>query len=244
VLPSKTKYIPFMCSAQVTSRIWAHMQQKVLYRQMLCSTCILPCCQIEILAKERYVVARAISGLTGQQSLKALGKEYWDSATSQLFSNLADAMTAEYLRKIGLKLTCTWSGRRVMTMCLETVDGQKWLGSTVTLREVYPLQPLNSQEDELLRVMSELVRTGPAVEMAPRTITENSSSLGVVQPSSPFPLPPSNQLAPEIMSVVVPANYPSCGHVITIASPTTGRIAEVTIPPGSLPGGQFLVQFN
>jgi hypothetical protein len=239
--PSKSKRIPFMCSAQVTSSIWAHMQQKVLCRQMLCSTCILPFCQIEILAKERYVVARAISGLMGQESLKTLGMEYWDGATNQLFSNLADAMTAEYLVQIGLKLTCTWSGRRSKTICIETVDGRKWAGSRVTLREVYRLQPVNSNEDELLREMTELARTGPAEEMAPWAITENPSSFGVVQPSSALPLA---QLAPEIVSVVIPANYPSCGHVITVASPTTGRIGEVTIPPGSLPGGQFLVQFN
>jgi hypothetical protein len=170
--------------------------------------------------------------------------EYWDSTMEQLFSTLADTLTAEYLVKVGLKLTCTWSGSRTKTMMVETVDGRKWPGSTTALRGVYPLQPLNSYENELMWELSQLVQVGPTVQISPWPMTAEPAAYSVVQPSPTFPPPPIHQTAPEIISVVVPANYPLCGHVISIASPTTGRIAQVTVPPGSLPGGQFLVQFS
>jgi hypothetical protein len=90
-------------------------------------------CKVEMLSNERKAIARCISKLAAHESLNHI--KHWDGATHQLFSNMADNLTQEYLYKVGLKLTCLWTANRVKTMCIETVDGWNWKGSTSNLQD-------------------------------------------------------------------------------------------------------------
>jgi hypothetical protein len=191
-------------------------------------------------------VARAISSLTENKTLKSVGMELWDGATEQLFSDLAASLSKDYFSQVGLKLTCVWSGCNVKTMWIETVDGRKWTSSTASLMELYPMESLISTEEALMR---EAVVIREMSELAGNPVSESTPgssecNISIMESSSTIPLAASDSDAPEIVSVVVPATYPSSGQVVTIASPATGRTADVIIPPGSLPGGQFLIQFD
>jgi hypothetical protein len=201
---------------------------------------------MEILSTERYAIARAISGLTvpALESFKKIFVEYWDGATDQLISNLADSLTQEYLSRVGLKLTCIWTANRVKTVYLETVDGRKWKGSAANLQELYPFEPLYSNESSLAQEMIELASLGPSDVAMQAPISSFFALISGMESSVALPSAPPSYFEPETVSVVVPADFPYCGDVITIASPVTGRTGVVTIPPGSLPGGQFLVQFG
>lgn len=56
-----------------------------------------------------------------------------------------------------------------------------------------------------------------------------------------MPVSPASASCGEIISVMVPANYPQCGDVLTVASPTTGKLHNARVPARSTPGTQFIV---
>jgi hypothetical protein len=90
------------------------------------------------------------------------------------------------------------------------------------------------------------VAQGQVIAVSPGPVGTMTSAPGMF-PSPVLSSPVMQQMARgpmEVLSVTVPYNYPACGNVITVTSPMTGRPLNCNIPPGSLPGGQFMVQFQ
>lgn len=63
-------------------------------------------------------------------------------------------------------------------------------------------------------------------------------------PTAALPAAAAVALREETISVMVPTNYPRSGDTVTVVSPITGQILNINIPPGSVPGTQFLIRIS
>jgi hypothetical protein len=126
--------------------------------------------------------------------------EYWDGATHQLFSNLADNLTQEYLYK-------AVDGESCQDEVHQDSGWLDWNGSTSNLQDLYPLEPLHGNKKALTREMSQLIRTKPATHSAAQGLTVVYSANIGTESSSAFSSAPLTYFEPEVTSVVVPADF-------------------------------------
>jgi hypothetical protein len=183
-------------------------------------------------------MARAVGRMRQQAALQTILMTSWNATIEPLIHKLARDLTETYLNKFGLKLTSKRLDKSIIILfAVESADKHILTGY---LGGSYRQEELVSSHEAIYAEMTRIINNDPDVT-APASAASSGSSLtgsppllATAEATTATPVPWA-----ETLSVTVP---PNSGDVIFITSATTGRSVQVTVPPGALPGSQFLVR--